>query len=287
MAEEGVITETEVSANTLIDVDPAPAADEQKTGDTPATDADEQKTEAVETPEQVEQRKESRRARSNARKAAELAAAQTEARMLREQLDRMQQGSQKTDSIQEPRRDQFEDYESYLRAVTRYDAQQVAETRLKETFEASQKNQSQQALQQAQQKVAQNWVKREAEFQKANPDYMDVVSPFVEEELDSLSQQARFAVTESDSGPKLLYHLASNPDIAERIAKLSPLRQVAELGKLEDKLAAVPAKKVSSAPEPITPVKAGRSSVAGFNENMSDSEYREWRKSQGARWANR
>lgn len=61
----------------------------------------------------------------------------------------------------------------------------------------------------------------------------------------------------SDIGPDLAYWLGSNPKEADRIARLSPLLQAREIGKIEAKLAAEPPqKKISSAPAPIRPVTA-------------------------------
>lgn len=62
------------------------------------------------------------------------------------------------------------------------------------------------------------------------------------------------AIKESEVGPDLAYHLASNPGEARRIASLSPHSQVRELGKLEAQFtaaqAAQPAKVVTAAPDP-------------------------------------
>ena len=59
----------------------------------------------------------------------------------------------------------------------------------------------------------------------------------------------------SDIGPDIAYWLGSNPKEADRIARLSPLLQAREIGKVEAKLAEnPPVKKSSSAPTPITPV---------------------------------
>lgn len=85
----------------------------------------------------------------------------------------------------------------------------------------------------------------------------------------------------SDIGPDLAYHLGQHPKEAERIARLSPLHQARELGKIEAKLAAEPPqKKISSAPAPISPVTA-RATNPGVTDttdpratkSMSDSEW--------------
>lgn len=62
------------------------------------------------------------------------------------------------------------------------------------------------------------------------------------------------ALIDSDNGPLLMKYMADNPDDIERIARLSPARQAAELGKIEAKLAEAP-RKQTSAPDPITPVR--------------------------------
>jgi hypothetical protein len=61
----------------------------------------------------------------------------------------------------------------------------------------------------------------------------------------------------SEIGPDVIYWLGSNPKEAERIARLSPLLQAREIGKIEVRLASnPPAKKTSTAPAPIAPVTA-------------------------------
>ena len=69
----------------------------------------------------------------------------------------------------------------------------------------------------------------------------------------------------------------------ERIAKLSPARQTAEIGKLELKLP-VNAKRTTSAPAPARPI-ASRTSGSKDMENMSIEETRAYLKAHGARYA--
>ena len=85
----------------------------------------------------------------------------------------------------------------------------------------------------------------------------------------------------SDIGPDLAYWLGSNPKEADRIARLSPILQAKEIGKIEARLAADPAptKKASSAPEPIKPVTNRAASVTydttdpRSTKTMSTSEW--------------
>ena len=65
------------------------------------------------------------------------------------------------------------------------------------------------------------------------------------------------SIQASDIGPEVAYHLGANPKEAERIARLSPILQAKEIGKLEAKLASdPPVKKTSNAPTPISPITA-------------------------------
>jgi hypothetical protein len=57
------------------------------------------------------------------------------------------------------------------------------------------------------------------------------------------------AILESDDGPKLVLYLQTNPDDAERIAKLPAARQIKELARIEDRLATA-AEESETAPTP-------------------------------------
>lgn len=79
------------------------------------------------------------------------------------------------------------------------------------------------------------------------------------------------ALIDSDVPAKLMAYMASNAKEVERISKLSPARQAAELGKLELKLTSAP--KVSKAPAPITPIGNRGSVSTGDIGKMSVEEY--------------
>lgn len=68
------------------------------------------------------------------------------------------------------------------------------------------------------------------------------------------------AMKTSDVGPDVAYHLATNPEESKRIARLSPLEQAREMGRLEGRFTrpSTPApKKESAAPPPPTTVTRG------------------------------
>jgi hypothetical protein len=159
--------------------------------------------------------------------------------------------AQQAPEVVEPQRDQFETYEEYLDARAAYKAEKALETRM-QALEEARARESQRA------QVAEThraWQTKVAEASARIPDFYDVVSQTTAPTTPIMSQ----AIVESPVGAELTYFLAQNPAEAARIAALSPARQAAEIGKLEDKVSK-PAK-ASSAPEPIKPV-GGRSGVA-------------------------
>jgi len=96
--------------------------------------------------------------------------------------------------------------------------------------------------------------------------------------LVGMSNEFLELVSESDHGAKILAHLGQDLDEAERIARLSPLKMARELTKLDIELGSKKTvKKISSAPEPIKPV-SGKSGGNKSPAEMSDAEYRKWRK---------
>lgn len=264
---------------------PAPVADDQKPGAAPASGADVQNTEsAADSPEQAAAKAESRRARSNARKAQALADARAEAKLLREENERLRTQPKSAPASDEPKRENYETLEAYYEARAEYRAEQVATKKLAEHAKAQQGKEGQQREVERNAELAKQWTQREKEFQKTAKDYEAVVAEFADGEMQDLHQAARTAIVESENGPALLYHLATDTTgIVERLAGMSPTRQVAELGKIEAKGLTKQAKP-SNAPDPIKPLGSGRAGQSDPSK-MTDAEYKALRKSQGARWA--
>ena len=125
----------------------------------------------------------------------------------------------------------------------------------------------------AEQKAQQLILRREAERQQAA-----VLEAYQDREEDARSKYDDFeqvaynpnlpvtdymaqAIQASDIGPEVIYHLGSNPKEAQRIANLPPILQAKEIGRIEAKLASdPPTKRTSTAPAPLAPVTATRSS---------------------------
>jgi len=87
-----------------------------------------------------------------------------------------------------------------------------------------------------------------------------------------VSDQVRDAILDSDVGPKILYHLAENPEIATRISGLPLSSALREIGRLEARFektaeAPKPAVRKSNAPAPINPIRGGSNVEVPIDSN--------------------
>ena len=86
-------------------------------------------------------------------------------------------------------------------------------------------------------------------------------------------------IFEAEKGPEVAYYLGSHLDQAERIFRLDPVQRARELTKLEFTVSSVTPKRVSGAPDPITPL-GGKESVEIDPDRMSPEQWRDWRNKQ-------
>jgi hypothetical protein len=177
----------------------------------------------------------------------------------------------------EPKPEDFRTVGEYAKALTKWE---VAQARKAESAEAAKQTQKQQI-----EAVQQQFAQRVAETAKTIPDYHEVVEAADWE----VPHHIQAYIVDSENGARLGYHLAKNRDEFDRIAKLSPIRAFAELGKLEDKLTAkapakepAPAPQVSRAPAPITPLEGKSTTVAKDPSQMTFQELRAHRQAERA-----
>jgi len=145
------------------------------------------------------------------------------------------------------------------------------------------------AVKKAEELVQQREMQRQrAEIEEAYHDREDEARSKYDD-FEQVAYNPRLPITElmaatiraSDVGPDIAYYLGSNPKEAERIARLAPILQAKEIGKVEAKLATnPPTKKVSNAPSPIAPVTSRSSGSASYEttdprsiKTMSTSEW--------------
>lgn len=213
----------------------------------------------------------------NARRAAE-----ARAEALQREIDALRNGSAKSQpgtassEGDEPKQEDFKTVGEYAKALTKWE---VAQARKAESAEAAKQTQRQQI-----ETVQQQFAQRVAETAKTIPDYHEIVEAADWE----VPHHIQAYIVDSENGARLGYHLAKNRDEFDRIAKLSPIRAFAELGKLEDKLTAkAPAKEpattqVSRAPAPIIPLEGKSTTVAKDPSQMTFAELRAHRMAERA-----
>jgi len=217
-------------------------------------------------------------------------AAERRAEELQKQLEAVQKSGPapaKSEAPKEPKPDDFATVAEYTDALVSYRVdQRLREEQAKREREAAEREQE------ARQR---EFGKRLTDAKAKHDDFEEVLTSIKGTELERVHQDVTEYITESEQGPELLYHLAKNPDVLDRLRKLSPRRFIAELGKLEAKWEQPPAKDptptlsevatttrpVSKAPAPIAPLDtAGIAPVAKKPEDMSVQELREYRRQQ-------
>ena len=154
-----------------------------------------------------------------------------------------------------PTPDQFTDAFEYAEALAEYSAEKALKERDKQDQERRQQEQNA--------KVAQTWAKRLEAAKAEMPDFDDMV---VSSDV-VVPNHIRDAILESDVGPQILYHLASNQDQARSFNDMSVPQALRAIGKLEAKFEKAevgkPERSVvkSKAPAPINPIKSSNASA--------------------------
>ena len=149
----------------------------------------------------------------------------------------------------EPKPENFSDMYEYAKALTDYRVEQrMGEEKQKEA----------QAKQQAErEKVISAWTDRVKAAKSEMPDFDDMVGS-----ADVVvSNEVRDAIFESDVGPRILYHLAENPEFAEKLSGMTVASALRSIGKLEAQYEKTePTSKTvvgkSKAPAPINPIRS-------------------------------
>ena len=91
-----------------------------------------------------------------------------------------------------------------------------------------------------------------------------------------------FVYEHAEDGPAIVHHLYANQELAEKIAKLSPLAAARELARLEASLPKPQPRNVSTAPKPPVVPKGGAEPPVRDLENMSMADYASLRRKQDA-----
>jgi hypothetical protein len=221
---------------------PAQAEGQNQTGEAPAADPEGKKPDTDQDPEkQRGTRRFERRLDKAYRRAAE---AEARAQLFETQLKEARAQSQPPADPSAPRLEQFDDVEKYAAAKAKYESEKVLrEHSAKQQTESTKRHQAQ---------LIESYEAKAARAEGKYEDYDDVVGDI------SPETPMGMAIMEADNAEDVAWFLGKNIKEAERIAKLPPLSQIREIGKIEAKLLADPPvkpKTPSKAPAPITPLK--------------------------------
>jgi hypothetical protein len=180
---------------------------------------------------------------------------------------------------EKPRPDQFVDAFEYAEALADWSAENAVMRARQEDVERK--------IQEERNKVIETWNTRVETTKSDLPDFDEMVasSDVV------VSDQVRDAILESDVGPRILYHLAENPEVADKISKASLITALREIGKLEarferkEPIDVKPVAVKSKAPAPIKPLNATSSEQAVITDTdkMTYAQYKAMRQAKRIR----
>lgn len=180
---------------------------------------------------------------------------------------------------EEPKPEMFNDMFEYARALAEYTAD-------KKLMERDNEEKARQAKAQQEAKF-QAWADRVNAAKNELPDFDDMV----QSSDVRVSDPVRDAIIESENGPKILYWLAENTDFAKKLADMSVVSAVREIGKIEARFEKAkdpepkPVVGKSKAPAPINPL---RGAVNTVDANMDadgnfHGTYQQWKAARSSR----
>lgn len=175
----------------------------------------------------------------------------------------------------EPSLDDFDTYDQFITAKTRWEAKQAFVSFQRENAEAGKKA----AHGQRDEVLKAEFSAKVEDARTRMPDFDAVAfNPQV-----PVTEAMQAAILESDMSADLAYYLGKNPDAAFKMATMSPLSVAREIGRIEAAILSAPVVvKATQAPDPIRPVGQRSANVQKDPDEMTDAEYFAWRKSQNS-----
>jgi hypothetical protein len=181
--------------------------------------------------------------------------------------------NQAPESNQKPSPDSYKDAFEYAEALAQWSAENALAKREQEV--------KQKEVEAKRATVIQTWQQKLEATKAELPDYEVMVSS----SSMSVNDTVRDAIVESDVGPRILYELASNDELAEKLSNMTTAGALKLIGKLEAQFEKTeePAKAEkktvaakSKAPEPIRPLRS-TGGVADVGTDGSDMSYQQWK----------
>ena len=182
---------------------------------------------------------------------------------------------------EKPQASQFQDAFEYAEALAEWSAEKALIER--------DKQEQQRQVEAQRQEVIKSWTSKLEKAKADLPDFDEMVASSQVQVRD----EVRDAILESDVGPQILYQLASDDELAQRISSLPVNKALKELGKLEVQFerkeapAEVKSEPVarSKAPAPIKPLTAGKGTqdVLIDGDGAFHGTYAQWKAARQAK----
>jgi len=182
---------------------------------------------------------------------------------------------------EKPQASQFQDAFEYAEALAEWSAEKALVER--------DKQEQQRKIEVERQEVIKSWTSKLEKAKAELPDFDEMVASSQVQVRD----EVRDAILESDVGPQILYQLASDDDLAQRISTMPVHKALKELGKLEVQFerkeapAEVKSEPVarSKAPAPIKPLTAGKGTqdVLIDGDGAFHGTYAQWKAARQAK----
>lgn len=173
--------------------------------------------------------------------------------------------------------DDFENYDDYILAKGAWSAGQEFDRRDQEQIQREAEDTERQfklLQQQEQEEARQNWADQSADARKRYADFDAVVTaPDV-----PITKEMATLLMASDVGADVAYYLGTNKAAAHQIARMPPLEQAMEIGRLSAAVTRPKPRTQTNAPDPIAPVTPKATGAAKDPSKMTMAEYQAWRK---------
>lgn len=222
------------------------------------TEADDMDVDAGEDDQKTDEEKAKPKKKGGFQKKLEKQAREIE--LLREQVARQQQPPSAEKPVEksvansddpEPKDANYDSLTDFYTDHSRWAARQELSA-----YEKRQESKAREAAQRAEfESTVQSFQAKVSDFKKESGDFDEVITEVDDVRLNFNLQEA---ITTSDLGPKLMYELAKNRTVLEKIASLPISKALLELGKFEASISKSEAKPEvktkTTAPQPIKPV---------------------------------
>lgn len=267
-------TESQPLDSDVIFAEESNDAEQAENGDeTGASDKPESKDENAEESETSKQSEEEKGFEKGEKRIKQLTAkVRTLERRLTDTSQRTQQQAKQLVEPQPPKLDNYDDIEKFNADLDKYKDELKTYAVEKTKYDAEQKAATEKQQTQAQEAIK-TWNKRAQETLKRDPDfntvaYFDAIQP---------SQAMDAFMQDSELGPDLMSHLHAEPDEADRIRELPPIKAIREMIALESQISnrikGIKPKEAAPKSKPPGYVTGGNSSGPSKSRNAEDILY--------------